>query len=66
MKQARAQAKKDRAEQRKVASDHAKQYRDEYEKSDKELIDQKRAAKKAGNIFVEGEAKVAIVIRTRG
>merc|ERR1719272_832415 len=38
----------------------------EYAKEDSDLIEAKRAAKKAGNFYVEGEAKIAFVIRTRG
>merc|ERR1712160_215476 len=32
----------------------------------KATVEAKRAAKKAGNFYVEGEAKIAFVIRTRG
>ena len=63
---ARAAAKKDRAAARKVAAANAKKYAAEYEKEDKELIDAKRSAKKDGNFFLDAQAKIAFVIRTRG
>jgi hypothetical protein len=51
---------------RTAAAANAVKYAAEYAKEDQDLIDNKRAAKKAGNFFVEGEAKIAFVIRTRG
>ena len=63
---ARAAAKKDRAAARKVAAENAKKYAAEYAKEDKDVIDAKRAAKKEGNFYVDAEAKIAFVIRTRG
>jgi len=65
-KAARDAAKKDRAAKRAVATKNAAGYAEEYAKADKALIDAKRSAKKAGNIFVEPEAKIAFVIRIRG
>ena len=62
----REQAKKDRAEARKVASANAKKYADEYAKADKAEIDAKRKAKAEGNFYVPAEAKIAFVLRTRG
>merc|ERR1712195_450015 len=44
----------------------AVKYAAEYAAEDQALIDNKRAAKKAGNYFVEGEPRIAFVIRTRG
>lgn len=41
-------------------------YTKEYADQDRAVIDAKRSAKNAGNIFVEDEAKLAFVIRTRG
>jgi large subunit ribosomal protein L7e len=63
---AREQAKKDRAAARKAAGDAAKKYAAEYAKADKDVVDAKRAAKAAGNFYVDAQAKIAFVIRTRG
>jgi len=63
---AREQAKKDRTAARKAAAESAKKYAAEYAKADQELIDAKRSAKASGNFFVDGQAKIAFVIRTRG
>jgi large subunit ribosomal protein L7e len=61
-----AQAKKERAEKRKVYAANAEKYAKEYKETEKNLVDAKRAAKADGGFFVENEAKVAFVIRTRG
>ena len=58
--------KKDRAAKRKAAAANAEKYAKEYATADKALIDAKRKAKADGNIFVESQAKIAFVIRTRG
>ncbi len=44
----------------------AEKYHKEYSDLDKKLIDEKRKARAAGNIFVEAEPKLAFVIRIRG
>ena len=62
----REQAKKDRAEARKVATANAKKYAEEYATADKAEIDAKRKAKAEGNFYVPAEAKIAFVLRTRG
>ena len=62
----REQAKKDRAEARKVAAANAKKYAEEYATADKAEIDAKRKAKAEGNFYVPAEAKIAFVLRTRG
>ena len=62
----RAAAKKARAEARKAAAANAVKYAAEYAAEDKSVVDAKRAAKKAGNFYVEAQAKIAFVIRTRG
>merc|ERR1719225_2409635 len=62
----RAADKKARAEARKVAAANAVKYAKEYADADKALVDAKRESKKAGNFYVEGQAKIAFVIRTRG
>ena len=59
-------AKKDRAAKRTAATANAKKYAEEYAKEDQGIIDAKRAAKKNGNYYVDAEAKIAFVIRTRG
>jgi large subunit ribosomal protein L7e len=65
-KAARDAAKKERAEKREVAYKNAEKYANEYAAADRALITAKRDAKKAGNFFVEPEAKIAFVIRIRG
>ena len=62
----RAADKKARAEARKVAAANAVKYAKEYADADKALVDAKRESKKAGNFYVEGQAMIAFVIRTRG
>merc|ERR1712086_165838 len=63
---ARAAAKAARVTSRATAAANAAKYAVEYAAEDQALIDNRRAAKKAGNYFVEGEPKIAFVIRTRG
>ena len=63
---ARAAAKTERASQRKAAAENAKKYAAEYQKEDQDVIDAKRAAKKEGNFYLDAQAKIAFVIRTRG
>lgn len=58
--------KKARAEARKAAAANATKYAKEYADADKDFVDKKRAAKKAGNFFVAPQAKIALVVRTRG
>jgi len=62
----RAADKTARAAARKAASDNAVKYAKEYADADKAVVDAKRAAKKAGNFYVDAQAKIAFVIRTRG
>ena len=62
----RAAAKKDRAAARKAAAENAKKYAAEYAAADLATIEAKRTAKKEGNFFVDAQAKIAFVIRTRG
>jgi large subunit ribosomal protein L7e len=61
-----AAAKKARAEARKVASANAEKYFKEYAAADAKLIKDKRDAKAKGSFFVEGEPKVALLVRIRG
>ena len=63
---ARVAAKAARVVSRAAAASNAAKYAAEYAAEDQALIDNKRAAKKAGNYFVEGEPRIAFVIRTRG
>jgi len=65
-KAARDAAKKERAAKRATAAANAEKYAKEYAAADKALVDSKRKAKAAGNFFVEGQPKLAFVIRTRG
>jgi large subunit ribosomal protein L7e len=62
----RVAAKKERVEKRKLVLANAEKYYREYQDQAQEIIDAKRKAKKEGNFFVEPEAKIAFVIRTRG
>lgn len=62
----RKEKKTTQAAKRAVASKNAEKYAAEYAAADAALIKSKRDAKKAGNIFVEPEAKIAFVIRIRG
>merc|ERR1712012_494293 len=62
----RAAAKDARKAARKAAADNATKYAKEYADADKALIDAKRDAKKAGNFYVDAQAKIALAVRTRG
>ena len=62
----RAAAKAKRAEARTAAAAAATKYAKEYADADKAVIDAKRAAKKNGDFYVEAQAKIAFIIRTRG
>merc|ERR1712060_745664 len=62
MSKARADAKAARAAARTAAAANATKYAN----ADKALVDAKRDAKKAGNFYVEAQAKIAFVVRTRG
>lgn len=55
-----------RKESRKKAFKRAEQYVKEYKAVENDLIRMRREARKDGNIFVEPEAKVVIVVRIRG
>ena len=57
---------KDLVEKQKLYLERAEKYFNEYQKHDQDLVEAKRSARKDGSIFVEPEAKVALVIRTRG
>jgi len=65
-KAALATAKKDRKASRELALKNGEKYAKEYAAADQALIDGKRKAKKDGNFFVEGEPKVAFLIRIKG
>ena len=62
----RAAAKAERAKARKAATEAAKKYDAEYKAADQANVDAKRKAKAEGNFFVDAQAKIAFVIRTRG
>jgi len=66
LKDSRVKAKTDRVAARKAATVNAEKYYNEYNAADLALIKAKRDAKAAGSFFVEGEPKVAFVIRIRG
>jgi len=63
---ARAALKKSTAEARKLATANAEKYFKEYQAADAQLIKDKRDAKAKGQFFVEGEPKVALLVRIRG
>lgn len=63
---AQAKAKSERKEKRALYAKNGEKWYHEYQKHDQDLIDSKRKARADGSIFVEPEAKVALVIRTRG
>ena len=64
--EARDKAKEERKEKRVEYYNRAEKYFHEYQKHDQDLVDSKRKAKAEGSIFVEPEARVALVIRTKG
>ena len=66
LKESRAKAKTDRAAARKTAASNAEKYYKEYTAADAALVAAKRDAKAKGSFYVEGEAKVALVIRIKG
>lgn len=66
LKESREKAKKDRAAARKTAYANAEKYFKEYQAADDALVAAKRDAKAKGSFYVEGEAKVAFVIRIKG
>merc|ERR1719453_2215812 len=63
--EARKKAKAGNTDKRKAAAAAAEKYAKEYKEADAALVKSKRDAKKAGSFFVEGEAKIAFVIRLR-
>merc|ERR1711990_906016 len=66
LKGSRAAAKVTRKAARATAYANAEKYHNEYEAADAALIKSKRDAKAAGSFFVEGEPKVALIVRIRG
>ncbi len=66
LKDKRENARKERVEKRKTYMTNAEKYFNEGNIAAQKLVDAKREAKKAGNFFVDAQAKVAFVIRIRG
>jgi large subunit ribosomal protein L7e len=62
----RKEKKAENSAKRANALKNAEKYAAEYKNADLALIQAKRDAKKAGNFFVEPEAKIAFVMRIRG
>ncbi|KAL8138532.1 hypothetical protein V2J09_004533 [Rumex salicifolius] len=58
--------KKNNSANRKLICSRAKQYAQEYEHQEKELIRLKREAKLKGGFYVEPEAKLLFIVRIRG
>jgi len=65
-KQALDAKKKNNSANRKLICSRAKQYAQEYEHQEKELIQLKREAKLKGGFYVEPEAKLLFIVRIRG
>ncbi|KAL6507832.1 60S ribosomal protein L7B [Orobanche gracilis] len=59
-------AKKKKAETRKLICKKARDYAKEYEEQEKELIQLKREARLKGGFYVNPEAKLVFIIRIRG
>lgn len=66
LKEKRVNDKKERADKRKTLTANAEKYYNELQTQQSSLVAARRNAKNAGNFFVEPEAKLAFVIRTRG
>ena len=66
LKESREAAKKARAESRKAAYANAEKYHKEYQAADEAVVAARRQAKASGSFYVEGEPKVAFVIRIKG
>jgi large subunit ribosomal protein L7e len=60
------EAKKNKAETRKLICKKAKQYAEEYAEKERELIQLKREARLKGGFYVNPEAKLLFIIRIRG
>ncbi|KAK4414845.1 60S ribosomal protein L7-4 [Sesamum alatum] len=60
------EAKKKKAETRKLICKKAREYAKEYEQQEKELIQLKREARLKGGFYVNPEAKLLFIIRIRG
>ena len=66
LKERRDKDKKERVEKRKVFLTKAEKYHKEYTDAARALVEAKRNARAAGSFFVEGEHKVAFIIRIKG
>jgi len=64
--EAKAVAKKANLVKRREFVQKARQYANEYDAEKKSALAQKKAAKAQGNFYVEGEPRLAMVIRIRG
>ena len=64
--ESRKSAKAQRADKRKAHTAVAEKYHKEYLDAERKTIEAKRTAKAKGAFFVEGEAKIALVIRIKG
>jgi len=62
----RGKAKKDAVTKRRDIMKKARKYAAEYENEKKVLVNERKAAKNAGNFFVPESPKLALVIRIRG
>ncbi|XP_051114112.1 60S ribosomal protein L7-2-like isoform X1 [Andrographis paniculata] len=60
------EAKKKKAETRKLICKKAKEYAKEYEENERQLIQLKREARLKGGFYVSPEAKLLFIIRIRG
>ena len=65
-KERRAKARKARAAKRELMFKRAEKYLEEYKKAERDLVEQRRAARLHGNFYREPEARLALVVRIRG
>eukprot|EP00835_Amoeboradix_gromovi_P005877 NODE_604_length_6199_cov_0.403115.p3 type:complete len:251 gc:universal NODE_604_length_6199_cov_0.403115:2432-1680(-) len=63
---AASEKKKDQKKKRQVMFKRAEQYLMEYQQQEKQVVRERRIAKRDGNYFVEAEPKVVLVIRLKG
>ena len=64
--EAKAKGKADRKAARAAMLTNAEKYQKAYDAARKSEVDQRRAAKKAGNFFVPAESKIALIVRIKG
>ena len=63
---AAAERKKDTRKKRTIMFKRAEQYLKEYQQQEKQVVRERRIAKRDGNYFVEAEPKIVLVVRLKG